>query len=187
MKTLSVWTRFLRRFVGKPWYLPLISILAALDLYVMVVPTDPLLISYVLVKPKKWIPAFLWVGIGSAIGSFSVGALIYYGAGDFLQSWFPDLFHSGGWEATRQFIQNHGGVALGLISASVLPQQPAVVLAALGGMPLAEIFFAILIGRLAKYGLFAWVASHAPRLLQRFGIGRKAVDLTKATQTKSPG
>ena len=185
MRKLAVWTRFLRRFIGRPWYLPSIAFLAAADLYIAVVPTDALLISYVLVRPKSWIPAFLWVGLGSAIGSFSVGALIHYGGGDFLQSWFPGLFHSSAWESTRTFVHNHGGLALGLISASVFPQQPAVIIAALSGMPLAEIFWAIFIGRLTKYSLFSWVASHAPGLLARFSVGRKAVALSKVSPSRS--
>lgn len=175
MRRLTVWTRYLRRFVGRPWYNPVVAALAAIDLFILIVPTDILLTSSVLLQPRRWISSFLWVSTGSAVGAAVLTALLQYGAAEFLMSHFPAIFHSEGWEGTRGFVQNHGGWALALISVSPLPQQPGVVISALSGMSIGEIFCAVWLGRALKYFTFAWLASHTPRALERFSIGRAAM------------
>lgn len=176
MSKVAVWTRYLRRFAARPWYLPLAAFLAAADLFVLIIPTDFIIISYVLLKPQHWVRAFLWISGGSAIGALALASILQFGGAEFLQAWFPAIFQSGGWESTRSFVQSYGALALAVISVSFLPQQPGVVIAALSGMALPTLFTAVFAGRVVKYVFFSWAASHAPRLLRKIPVGRQALE-----------
>lgn len=187
MRKVSVWTRYFRRFASRPWYLPVASLLAAADLFILVVPTDFIIISYVLMRPHHWLRTFIMIAFGSALGALVLASILQFGGTEFLQSWFPALFQSGGWESTRNFVQDHGAFALFVISMSFLPQQPGVILAALSGMALPVLFFSVFAGRALKYLFFSWIASHAPRLLRKIPGGRSAVrELEPKRSTKSP-
>lgn len=175
MKKISIWTRYFRRFASRPWYLPAVAFLAGADLFILVVPTDFMIVSYVLLRPKHWVRAFLTIALGSSLGAVVLAAILQFGGADILEKVFPALFQSGGWENTRAFLQNHGAVALGVISVSFLPQQPGVVLASLSGMKLPILFFAVFAGRAIKYLFLSWTASHAPRLLRKLPVGREVM------------
>jgi len=175
MDWVTEWTHRLRRFADRIWYLPFISFLAFIDLFILLIPTDFLLVTYVLLKPKKWIAAMIWISLGSAFGALALAGILQYGGAELVEQWFPRVFQSGHWSSTSEFVRKHGAPALALISVSILPQQPGVVIAALSRMPLFEIFLSVLVGRLAKYALFSWLASHAPKQLERFALGRAAL------------
>ncbi len=150
----------------------MVGLLAAIDLFILVIPTDVILTSSVMLQPRRWVTGFLSVSTGSALGALALALLLQSGANDFLTEHFPAIFRSQGWEGLDRFLDLHGFWALALISVSPLPQQPGVVVAALSGMFLWEIFLSVWIGRVVKYALFAWLASHAPETLKRFSLGR---------------
>jgi len=172
---IARWSHQLRRFADRPWYLWLIALLAFSDLFLLIIPSDFLLVTYVLIKPRRWAWSMFVFSVGSALGAFTLACILHYGGAELIQQWFPSVFESGRWASTAEFVRAHGSPALALISASVLPQQPGVVIAGLSHMPLWEIFAAVLAGRLAKYAVFAWISSHAPRQLERFAWGRAAL------------
>ncbi len=175
MKRILLLLSRLQRYVNRPWYPVLVAVLAGLDLFVIVVPTDGLLISAVLMQPKRWISIFLMVAVGSAAGSAPLAALFQWNPQFVTEHFFPGLFHSGSWESVSTFVRLHGVLALGLVSLGPLPMPPGVIVAALAPMPLGQIFLSVLIGRLFKYGLFSWLASHAPEFLYRSKLLRKEV------------
>ncbi|MEO7162476.1 MAG: hypothetical protein ABI041_06120, partial [Bdellovibrionia bacterium] len=59
----------LQKFANRKWFISLVSILAALDAFVIFIPNEALLISAVIVRPKHWLRIALWVSVGSAIGA----------------------------------------------------------------------------------------------------------------------
>ena len=78
---------------------------------------------------------------------------------------------------------HYGLIVLFLVAATPVFQHPAVILAALAGTALAEITAVVLLGRLLKFYLMGYLASHAPRLLAKvWGIQGElrdvGVDLT---------
>ena len=129
---------------------------------ILIVPTDALLFLAVLIKPKRWISTFIIIAAGSALGAWIL-ALLVNGGGEWIQhQLLPQIFHSPGWEKTEGYIHIHGLWALALFSAGPVPQQPAVVMAALAHISPFMIFLAVLVGRLAKYAFFAWLAFKSP-------------------------
>ncbi len=159
----------LQGFAGRPWYFPFLGFLAALDFYIFIVPTDALLVSSVLLRPKKWVSAFVWVGLGSALGAVTLAAALQLG--------FFTIPDSETWVWLKEFFNHYGSVALGLIALSPLAQFPVVVLAALSGMPLGELFLICLVGRWIKSAVFAYIASRAPELLFRIPFLRKELEV----------
>jgi membrane protein YqaA with SNARE-associated domain len=157
MKARILFNQYLSRLqtkAGTAWMVPAFALLAAIDLFVAFIPSDALVITAALVKPRQWLYAALTISLGSALGAGLLAALVYQFSPDTSSlSWFAE------------WVKNYGPLALCLFSAGPLPQQPAVALCALAGMPLPHVMAAVFIGRALKYGLFAWSATHAPKLL----------------------
>ncbi|MCB0405059.1 MAG: hypothetical protein KDD51_09750 [Bdellovibrionales bacterium] len=173
-RKLAFWTRKFQRYSDRRWYLPLLATVVGLDLFFLVVPSDGLLVSSVMLRPKRWMRICLWVSVGSSLGALALAALVQWDS-IWLMDVFPGLFQSSQWESTNAFIDQHGAWALALFSFSILPQQPAVVISALAGMPLELILASVLVGRFVKYAILSYVASHAPRLIYRLWFVRKEV------------
>lgn len=170
----------LERFSDRPWYFPVACFIAAIDLFVMFIPTEGLLVSSVILQPKKWIQAFMWISVGSALGSTGLGfASAYYGEA-VVHFFVKDALSSPVWVKAQHFLDLHGPLSVGLIAFSPIPLQPAVVLAGLAHMPLFYIFLSVWIARGVKFGLYAWVTTHAPHLLKRLRRGMKELEKIEA-------
>ncbi|MCB0418225.1 MAG: hypothetical protein KDD39_11270 [Bdellovibrionales bacterium] len=178
---LSFWIRKLQQYSDRPWYLPFLATLIGLDLFLLIVPSDGLLVSSVMLRPKRWVRICIWVSVGSALGALALSALVQWDS-VWLMNSFPTLFQSSHWESTNAFIDKHGAWALALFSFSILPQQPAVIISALAGMPLEVILISVFVGRLVKYGILSYVASHAPRIINRLWFIRKEVQQLQETE-----
>ncbi len=145
----------------------MVGLLAALDAFLVVIPTDGLLIGAVMLAPKRWVYSAVMVSLGSSLGALSLAAILEIHGMPFLLAIKPGIDQTPFFLWTNNLMDNWGGLALFLVALSPMMQHPAIALAALAGMPLLEIFGLVLLGRSIKYGLFAWIASHAPRLLNR--------------------
>ena len=160
----------------------MLSFFTALDLFIFVVPTDALVITTALVRPKRWIRCFLWISCGTALGAVAQAALLQWDGTLFTERLFPGVFQSEAWKSTDKLIDTYGAVGLAVSAITPVPQQIPIALAAFAGMPLGSIFVAALVGRLLRYGFFAWSASHAPSLLKGF----RAFFQRKSSQRATP-
>jgi len=170
----------LQRFVSRPWYLPLIALLAALDLFVGFIPSDGLVISSVMLKPHRWLSTSLWMACGSAVGALALAALVETLGKPVVRAVLPGAMESTAWQSVADFLQSYGTPALALMALGPLPQHPAVAICALAHMPLTLIALSVLAGRLIKYLLFAWSASHAQRLFKRWRGARNETEQIEA-------
>jgi membrane protein YqaA with SNARE-associated domain len=168
LKRVQSFVRMLQRYGYRWWYAPLVSLLAFADAFVVVIPTDGLLVSAVMLAPRRrWIYSCLIVTLGSAAGAWALAALLEVHGLPFLLELQPGLDHSPVWAWTNRLMDDWGGWALFLVSLSPIMQHPAVALAAIAGMPLTEVFMIVFLGRALKYGLLSWIASHTPKMLGR--------------------
>lgn len=165
--------KWVRQFFDRPWYLYLCALLAALDIFVLLVPTDGLLITYVWAKPKEWIKSFIVITIGSALGALAMAVVIRYFGEGAIQHW---LSGQETWVDMTHWIDTHGVWAMVLISGGPFPLQPGVILAALSGMSLSAIFFSTLGGRLIKYALFAYLSVKMPHILNKSRFIRHEIE-----------
>jgi membrane protein YqaA with SNARE-associated domain len=171
--------RQLQKFADRPWYFPLLGLLAAADLFILVVPTDALLVSSVMLQPKKWVRAFFWVGLGSALGALALGASIQSDLAAHLQASSTYPIESSTWIWLKEFFAAYGAIALAVIAVSPLVQFPVVAMAAASGMPLLELFLISLAGRWIKSAVFAYFASHAPKVVLGLPFLRKELEIVE--------
>jgi membrane protein YqaA with SNARE-associated domain len=158
-----------RKYSDRPWYLPFICLLAFVDLFVMVIPTEGLIVTTSILRPKRWLVTATVVTLASSLGALTLGALGYFHGVPFV-AWVlgDDFFQSTNWIRMTGWIERWGFWGLWFISLGPLPQQPAILICALAHMPLFEIFGAVLLGRLPKYVLFSYLATHSPKYFRKF-------------------
>lgn len=165
------------RLYSKFWWYPyLIGLLVAVDSFILIVPTDAMTVSAVMLEPKKWIRYAMLVAISSSIGAILLAVMVDFYGMDFIHAVFPGLDQTRMWQWTDEFMGSYGLLVVFAIAVTPLTQPPSIILAALSHMPLAYIFLAILLGRSIKYLLIAWISTHAPRLLGKMWGLRKEIE-----------
>jgi membrane protein YqaA with SNARE-associated domain len=168
MKKLSQLIEFFERFVERWWYSPILGICAGLDHYVIVFPILGMMVSSIFLAPRKWLRFTIWTAIGSWAGAWALGWIArVYGLG-FIQAYFPQMLENPMWDRMQDFFSHHGVWLLFLVGLMPIPQQPAVIISAIAGTPLAQMAVVLLIAKLIKFGLLGYVASHAPSKLAKF-------------------
>src|SRR5690348_7746512 len=115
----------LSQYASRPWYLPFASVLAALDLFLLFIPTDFLVVSSSALQPRKWFSFFAWITTGSAIGALVLVLLLRIYGLPFIESLGVSTMNPASWPSVIHLIQEYGSVALGLIAFGPLPLQPA--------------------------------------------------------------
>jgi len=166
----------LRLYSNYWWYPYLIGILVAADSFLLIVPTDAMTVSAVMLEPKKWLRYAMLVAISSTIGAIILATMVDIYGIDFIHAFFPGVENTKMWQWTDEFMQNYGLLVVFGVAVTPLTQPPSVILAALSHMPLAQIFIAIFLGRALKYLLIAWVSTHAPKLLGKMWGLRKEIE-----------
>ena len=164
IKSAVAW---LQKFVDRIWYPPLISLLAAADNFIVVVPTDGILISSSMVTPKRWFVLALSVALGSTIGATALAGLVEFQGLPWILEYFPGINETKTWSLTMEFFNHYGLVLVFLIAATPLMQQPSVILASLANTPIMHLALVIFAGRFLKFLLMAYLGSHAPKVLKK--------------------
>lgn len=159
--------KFLKAHARSWWYTPLIALLAAADAFVVVIPTDGLLVSACMLNPRRWIYTVFLVTLGSTMGAWTLAWLLEIHGLPLLLQIVPGIEQSSAWIWSDKMMDQWGSIALFLVALSPFAQHPAVALAALSGMPLWDIFLLVFAGRILKYGLWGWISTHAPKLLKK--------------------
>ena len=147
----------------------------------MAIPFGSILAVAVLLAPHRWKSIVLWSSLGS-----SLGALVLY-LGFHHLGWlqiaeaYPDLTESKAWRDATRWVSSYGVYAVFGITALPLPQTPALMFAGIQRLPVAEIWLAVLLGKLVKYGIYAAVVAMFPhRFTRRFWL------LLRAAQERAP-
>jgi membrane protein YqaA with SNARE-associated domain len=167
MKWISHQVNLLQRFANRSWYPSLVGLLAGLDNIILVVPNDGILISSSMLTPKRWWQLALLTSLGSALGAMALCLLVKTYGLDFILALFPKAQEAPTWQWTLEFFDRWGLGLIFLVAVAPVPQQPAVVLASLSQLPVSLLIVTIFVGRLIKFTIMAWVASHTPRLLRK--------------------
>lgn len=159
--------KWLQRFVNRIWYAPLLALLAALGNLIIVIPTDGILISSTMLTARRWILLGVSVAIGSTLGALILVLVVKEHGLPLVLQFYPGLNETGAWLTTQDFFDKYGLLVVFGIMASPLMQQPALILASLSNAPLGKLALVILAGRALKFMAYAYIASHAPRLLSK--------------------
>lgn len=157
----------LQHFSDRWWYSPLISFLAGLDNLVVVIPTDGILVSSTMLRPRRWLLFAFFISLGSTLGGMVLAALVQIHGLPWILDFYPDINTTSSWTMTESFFDRYGLLLVFAVAATPLMQQPTVILAALANTPLEKIAITVFIGRLIKYIIMSYIASHAPKLLTK--------------------
>lgn len=173
-RRIAVFTGRLQKSVDRRWYPPLLGLLSALDNFVIVIPNDGLLVSSAMLTPKRWFWLACCITLGSTAGAAALAAAVELQGLEWILQVFPGIETSKTWIWTNDFFDNYGLIVVFLVAVTPIMQQPAIILASLAETPLVQLTLAIFTGRFIKFLIMAYVASHAPRLLNRlWGIKKE--------------
>ena len=134
----------------------------------MTVPVTSALIPAVLLSPRRWRSIALQAAFGSALGATLLVLLFHHLGWVQLHAQFPAMLESTGWQRVIAWTVEYGVIALFAIAALPLPQTPALIFFAITEQPVAQIFLAVLLGKLIKYFLLAMLAAMFPARFRAF-------------------
>lgn len=153
------WVRRLFPYADRWWYAPFAAVLSAAATLSLSVPVGPVLMALVAVNPRRWRAVVLWSVLGSAVA----GAVFTHLLGHFGSAWIaerlPQLAASKHWHYLVSWVSAYGFVTLAAIAASPFAQTPALILAALLGLPWLEVLGALMLGKGLKYSLVGAVTA----------------------------
>jgi membrane protein YqaA with SNARE-associated domain len=157
----------LRKYAGKPWFLPLVCFLAAIDLFIVILPTEAMIMTTTLMRPRRWFLNAFSVTTASALGAIAL-SITSRAYGEPFVAWIagPQFLHSAKWLRTEAWIETYGFWAVFLSALGPLPQQPVILVAAVLHMTLPAIFFAAWLGRIPKYSFFSYLASRGEKWIR---------------------
>lgn len=150
------------------WYLPCVGMLAGLDMFIWIVPTDLFLLTTATLRPRRWIATFLFFSVGSSLGMFAFAYSVELGGPLFAYLLQTLSLDHAAWLVAEGVVNRNAAWVLFLIAVNplVLPQ-PAIAVAVIAGVKPATILWATLLGRLIKYGTYAFFSSRASRFFSR--------------------
>ena len=158
-----------------PLVVGIVAVAATLS---MSVPFATLLVAAVLMARRRWGAIAVGASLGSAVGAALLYLVFHHLGWAQLFAAYPDVVRSSAWSDATRWLSVYGVVALLIIAATPLPLTPALMFAGISRLPIAEVVLALWVGKLAKYLVYAWVASRFPeRALQR---GQRHADALRA-------
>lgn len=158
----------MKKYADRWWYLPLVCLLAIVDLFVLFIPTEGMIVTTSMLRPRRWVRTAFFVTLASTAGA-AVLALLTYTYGEPFVTWIAgeNFFASATWVKMDGWIKNYGFWGLWFIAIGPLPQQPAILLCALAQMPIPEIALGVWLGRAPKYFVFSYIATKGPDWLKK--------------------
>lgn len=171
-KLITHAVKLFQYYIDRVWYLPTLSLLALLDNFLIIIPTDGILISSSMIKPQKWFYLSVFVAVGSIIGAGILAYIVQIYGIQAVETLFPNIQASTAWIKTQLFFEKYGLWLLFAVAVTPFTQQPAIILAVLAGIPILQIIIIGFLGRWIKFIIMAYIGSHAPHLLKKlWGVG----------------
>ncbi len=162
-------TRTLLRRADSPAFPAVVGAVALAATLSMSVPFATLLVAAVLMARRRWSAIAVGASMGAALGAAVLYLVFHHLGWARLFAAYPDVVRSSAWSDATRWLSAYGVVALLVIAATPLPLTPALMFAAISRLPLAEVVFALWIGKLAKYSVYARLASRFPERALRRG------------------
>ena len=177
-----------QNFADRAWYGPFIGFLAFIDYFVIVVPTDGILISSSILQPKRWGWFAICISVGSTAGAIAFAAVVQKQGLPWILELYPSIQQTKSWIWSAEFFGSYGMLVVLFIAATPLIQHPIIILACLANSELSELTIYMMAGRLFKSLIMAYIGSHTPKLLGKmWGIQGELKELDIKTNNKSTG
>jgi membrane protein YqaA with SNARE-associated domain len=157
----------LERYADRAWYPILIGILAGLDSIFVVIPTDGILVASSMIVPRRWAIFGTCVAVGSTFGAIVLSVVVETQGLPWILQYYPGIVETKAWIWSDEFFKSYGLIVVFLIGLSPLMQQPIAILAAIAHTPTLPLALTMFSGRILKFLLMGWLASHSPKLLRK--------------------
>lgn len=157
----------LERATGSRRYPLVVGVVAFVLTLSMSVPFASVLVFAVLLRRERWRAITLWSAVGASVGGLALYLVFHHLGWNQLVAWYPDIAGSRSWRDATAWVTRYGAWALFLIAATPLPQTPALAFAAITRLPVLEVLVALLVGKLFKYGTYAWLVARFPEHFTR--------------------
>ena len=164
-QSTRLFVKWAQKFTDKSWYTLLLSLFAALDNFIILVPTDGILISSTLLRARRWFIYACAISIGSALGALVLIYLLRDFGVPWLLEFYPSMNEGVIWATTEEFFLKYGLIVVFLVAVTPLMQHPALILACMSELPVLSIFSVVFVGRFIKYLIMSYICSYAPKLL----------------------
>jgi membrane protein YqaA with SNARE-associated domain len=161
--------RTLLRRADRPAFPAVVGAVAVAATVSMSVPFSTLLVAAVLMARRRWIAIAVWASLGAALGAALLYLVFHHLGWARLFDAYPDVVRSTAWSDATRWLSTYGVLALLVIAATPLPLTPALMFAGISRLPIVEVVLVLWIGKLAKYLVYAWLASRFPERALRRG------------------
>ena len=166
------------RIADSPQF-PLIGLLLAFTATLLAVAFVPVLCALVAPKRSHWVRITLCCALGSALGATALAWLVGNYGTQVMEELLPRVARSHEWAIGIRWVNQFGFMALIAVASLPLSQTPVLVVCALMGMPLAEVFASVLVGKLLKYFVSTGVAVAAMEHISESTRHDRAVDVSQ--------
>jgi membrane protein YqaA with SNARE-associated domain len=171
------------RVADRPAY-PLMNVGLAFAATLLVIAFVPILLALVALKPRHWLRTAIWCAVGSALGATLMAWLVGEYGTQAVAELLPGIARSREWVAGLRWVEQFGFIAVIAVAGLPLSQTPVLIVCALLGMPLQEVFASVLVGKLIKYLV---CAAFAATVLNRVSGGVQNDAATEKFQRAEPG
>lgn len=156
-------TRWSQAQIDKSWFPYLLLFCAFIDMWLVVIPTDALVIAATLAHPRIWKRLALAFVIGSTLGGASLSWLSQNYGFEILNYFFADIQSSPAWLWAEAQMDRFGLLTVFLVAATPFSQQPFIILASMAHNSVLSVTGAQFCGRAIKYLILGWLCSHSPK------------------------
>ena len=158
----------LRRASAVRAYPFVMGVIALILTVSMAVPFAWILIGAILLRRDRWAEIVLLSSLGSATGGLVLYLIFHHLGWSQIAAAYPDLMQSKAWSDATRWVSAYGTWALFGVAATPFPHTPALIFTAVSRLPLSEVFLALLLGKLLKYGVYGFLAAKFPLWFQHF-------------------
>jgi membrane protein YqaA with SNARE-associated domain len=131
-------------------------------------PVTAVVVPAALLAPTRWRQISVVAALGSALGATLLVIVCHHLGWSLVYQRFPEFAENAHWGQIMAWMSRYGLLTLFAIALSPLPQTPALAFAGIVRQDYADVFTVMLVGKLFKYGLYAWLVSRFP---ERFSNG----------------
>lgn len=171
------------RGVHGPMALAWIALLAFVGTLTAGIPFGPVLVLAVIVAPTRWKAMVLVGSLAAATGALTLLAAVNWLGESFLFAHVAEWAGSDAWLRTQAWVADYGLVALFFVSATPLPQTPAILLCSIADYSSLSMFLTLFAGKLLKYGVYGASAAYAPdQVIRLFTRTRRLFGLSPGTR-----
>ncbi|WP_435607668.1 hypothetical protein [Pseudomonas knackmussii] len=157
------------RWAGDGWKLPWLCLgLALVGTLFAIYPITSVVVPAVLLVPRRWLGIAVFCALGSSLGALLLMIVAHHMGWSSLYAHFPQMLQDPTWQRVMDWTYSYHLLALFLVAISPLPQTPALVVLANAPLDYPGALLVVFVGKLLKYGLFAWVGSRFPAHIHDF-------------------